>query len=124
MRGIHFYDTMMMHAAGLQGRLRRCQLLAIGKRSPIHAILFSCVCTDVHKAAIASGHGQLAPHLFEAVAAREADDEKDHKDEDQHNNHNDDLHLEILPPHLASQLLACLVEFVSLCMHSIPDQHR
>ena len=53
---------------------------------------------------------------LEAVAAREADDEEDDKDENQHDYHDDDLHLEVLPPHLAAKLLACLVKLVSLRM--------
>ena len=52
--------------------------------------------------------------LLDAVATREAHNQEDDKYQNQNDKHHQDLHLHVLPPHLAAQLPPSFVKFVSL----------
>lgn len=52
--------------------------------------------------------------LLDAVATREAHNQEDDKNQNQNDKHHQDLHLHVLPPHLAAQLPPSFVKFVSL----------
>ncbi len=49
--------------------------------------------------------------VLEAVVPRETDREEDDEQQHQDDKQNDDLHLHVLPPHLAPQLAPSLLEF-------------
>lgn len=55
---------------------------------------------------------------LEAVSAAEAGHEEDDERQDKHDGRNDQLHLHVLPPHLAAQLPPCLVKPIRLPPHT------
>jgi hypothetical protein len=54
------------------------------------------------------------PHLTQTVAAGEANGAKYDDADEQHDEQHNDLYLEILPPHVATQLPPRLVKLVGL----------
>lgn len=56
--------------------------------------------------------------VLEAIPATEARHEEDNERQDKHDGRNDQLHLHVLPPHLATQLPPCLVKAIRLPAHT------
>ena len=61
-----------------------------------------------------SPQAEIVHSVLEAIPATEAGHEENDEGEDNHHGRYDELHLHVLPPHLAAQQTPCLVEPVSL----------
>lgn len=57
--------------------------------------------------------------LLEAVASREAGDEKDDESNDQNQDCKEYFDFDVVPPHVPSQLLACPLKLMSLHAHAV-----